>query len=456
MNSKKYDLAKQAYVFSFPWAFLAQIRYVWVKANADKKESSPYMAFNRLWHARNIITAEYRDGGSPNNDTLYTVSVLDLSKEPIILSVPDLGDRYFTFEFASMNSDNFGYVGKRTTGSKAGNYAIIGPNWKGKLPEDVQSMAPSTGYRTLGDTGLPYVVSPTNHVIMLGRTAVRGPEDVPAVNRIQDQYKLTPLSLWGKPDAELPPEDHEIWKPFNRQADPLADWRTINKDMVFNPPMAQFREMVEEFKTVGVGPGIDVDSLDEETREILAQAAKDGLAYLKEIAKSGGSGKKVNGWSFPPDTMGSAGYFRDFETRAAIQCMLGIISNDVEEAVYPLTHTDVNGETLTGEKKYQLYFAPGQLPNVSEFWSLTMYDMTNNLVPNPLNRYAIGSLAGNYKLADDGSLTIYIQHESPGPEKEVNWLPAPEGVFWMVFRAYGPGKDILEHTWELPGVTPVK
>jgi len=447
MDTKKYELAKQAYVFYFPWAFLARIRYAWVVLNKDKQESSPYMAFNRLWHARNIITADYRDGGSPNNDTLYSVSVFDLSKEPIILSHPDMGDRYFTFELGSMNSDNFGYVGKLTTGSKAGNFAIIGPNWRGELPEDVQSVGPSVGYKTLGDTGLPYVVSPTNHVIMLGRTAVRGPEDVPAVNRIQDQYKLTPLSLWGKQGAELPPEDHNAPVPFDSKTDPLADWKTINRDLVKNPPMAKFAEMTKQFESIGIGSGIDVEKLDAETKEILAKAAEDGLAYLKQVAQSGGAGVKVNGWSFPPKTMGSAGYFEDFETRAAIQCMLGIISNDPVEALYPLTRTDIKGNKLDGANKYVLHFAPGQLPKVSEFWSLTMYDYTNNLVPNPMNRYAIGSLAGNYKLAEDGSLTIYIQHQSPGSDKEINWLPAPEGQFWMVFRTYGPSQEILDHFW---------
>ena len=136
--------------------------------------------------------------------------------------------------------------------------------------------------------------------------------------------------------------------------------------------------------------------------------------------------------------------------------MLGIISNDPVEALYPFTHTDVEGNKLDGANKYVLHFAPGQLPKVSEFWSLTMYDYTNNLVPNPMNRYAIGSLAGNYKLAEDGSLTIYIQHQSPGSDKEINWLPAPEGQFWMVFRTYGPSQEILDHTWKMPGVQPVE
>lgn len=133
--------------------------------------------------------------------------------KPNKLSVPDMGDRYYTFELGSATSDNFGYVGKRTTGSKAARYAIVGPDWKGKLPKGVRSVAPSIGYKTLGDTGVPYVFSPTNTVYVLGRTAVKGKDDVAAVNKLQDQYKLTPLSLWGKPDAKLPPADHNAWKP---------------------------------------------------------------------------------------------------------------------------------------------------------------------------------------------------------------------------------------------------
>ncbi len=451
-----YHLGMEAYIFSYPWVFLPELRYAWVVANEPKKDVSPYFAINRWWQDRKIMTPDYRGGGAPNNDTLYTVSILDLSMEPLILSVPDMGDRYFTFELASSTSDNFGYVGKRATGSKAEHYAIVGPDWKGKLPNGVRSVAPSTGYKTLGDTGLPYVVSPTNTVIVFGRTAVHGAADVPAVNKIQDQYKLTPLSLFGKKNAKLPPADHNVWKPFDKKTDPLADWKTINKEMTANPPLAQYAALVEQFKTIGIGPGQDVTKMDEATQKGLARAAKDGFQLLQRIGHQGAGGKDVNGFFYPPKTMGSAGYLGDLTTRAAVQCMEGIISNDPDEAVYINTHTDPDGNKLSGANKYTLKFASGKLPDVKEFWSMTMYDLTNNLVKNPIDRYAIGSLSGGFEKARDGSLTLYIQNESPGKDKESNWLPAPKGDFWVVMRAYGPGKGIIEQTWEMPGLVKVK
>ena len=154
--------------------------------------------------------------------------------------------------------------------------------------------------------------------------------------------------------------------------------------------------------------------------------------------------------------MGSAGYFGDLTTRAAIQCLLGIISNDSEEAIYINTHNDAEGKKLTGASNYTMHFAPGKLPDVKEFWSLTMYDLTNNLVKNPIDRYNIGSLVGGFTKAKDGSLTLYIQKDSPGKDKESNWLPAPDGDFWVVFRTYGPGKSLIEQTWEMPGLVKVK
>ena len=451
-----YTLGVQAYIFSYPWVFLPEIRYAWVVANEPKKDVTFYMALNQWWHSRKTTTPEYRQGGSPNNDTLYSMSILDLSKEPIILSVPDTGDRYFTFEFGSATSDNFGYVGKRTTGSKAGHYALVGPNWKGKLPAGVQSVAPSMGYKLLGDTGLPYVVSPTNTVYVFGRTAVHGADDAPAVNKIQDQYKLTPLSLFGKKNAKLRPANHNVFKPFNKKTDPLADWKTINKEMTANPPLAQYAALVEQFKTIGIGPGQDVTKMDAATQKGLARAAKDGFNLLQRIGKQGAGGRDVNGFFYPPKTMGSAGYFGDLTTRAAVQCMLGIISNDTDEAVYINTHNDPDGNKLNGTNKYTITFKSGKLPDVKEFWSMTMYDLTNNLVKNPINRYAIGSLSGGFKKAKDGSLTLYIQNESPGKDKEANWLPAPKGDFWVVMRAYGPGKGLIEQTWEMPGLVKVK
>ena len=432
-----YTLGVQAYVFSFPWSYLPELRYAWV-TQKPKNASTPYAPLNHFWHMRTLADADYRDGGSPNYDTLYSLAWLDVGKEPVILSHPDVKDRYFTFQIASMTSDNIDYVGSRTTGSEAGHFAITGPDWRGELPQGVKRLKPS----------------PTAAVLIFGRTTVKGPEDVPDVNRLQSQYKLTPLSLWRKADAQVP-ERRDVFKPFDREQDPLNEWRTINRAMTENPPLERNAFMVELMKTIGVGPGQDVDAMDEATQRGLARAAKDGRALLFNITTAG-YGKQVNGWTYPPSSLGRAGYQGDFRTRGAVQCMGGIISNDPAENIYLNTTTDVKGGRLDGANRYVLKFEKGELPEVSEFWSLTMYDMTFNFADNPIDRYAIGSLKEGYELGEDGSLTLYIQHDSPGKDKESNWLPSPEGEFFVVFRTYGPGKKLLSQEWELPGLAPVE
>jgi hypothetical protein len=448
-----YTLGVQAYIFSFPWLYMSKLRYSWVTQPRNPKYV-PYMAINHFWHGRNVMTSDYQDGGSANNDTLYSVTWTDVTKEPLILSHPDMGDRYFTFEIATMSSDNLGYVGSRTTGSKAGHFALVGPDWTGELPEGVCSIAPSVGTEAEAKSA-PFLASPNNTIYMQGRTAVTGPEDAKVVNKIQDQYTLTPLSQWGKKEINVP-ENRDVPKPFDSKDDPLADWKTMNQAMTENPPTPQHDAIVKSFQVIGVGPGQDVTKMDGSTQKGLARAAKDGFALMQRIGKAGGSGKVVNGWSMTPPTTGSAGYLFDFITRGVIQSMLGIIANDPEEAIYPLGHNDADGNTLDGANNYTMTFAPGQLPDVQYFWSLTLYDLHNNLVKNAINRWAISSNSGGYKMADDGSLTLYIQNESPGKDKESNWLPSPKGVFWVIFRTYGPGKSIIDGTWQIPGLVKVK
>jgi hypothetical protein len=225
--------------------------------------------------------------------------------------------------------------------------------------------------------------------------------------------------------------------------------------MAENPPLKQNAFMLDLLATIGVGPGLDVSKMDAATQKGLARAAQDGRALLQKIIGTG-RGKKVNGWVFPPSSMGRAGYRKDFITRGSIQCLGGIIANDPEEAIYINTMVDADDQPLNGANRYILKFEAGQLPDVTEFWSLTMYDKTFCLVQNPIDRWAIGSLSENYQLAADGSLTIYIQHQSPGDEKEANWLPAPDGEMFLVFRTYGPSKELIDQTWEMPGLKKVE
>ena len=429
---RAYTLGVQAYIYSYPYVYLPELRYQWVTKPVDP-ENVPYAPLNHFWHSNKLITPEYQNGGTPNNDTLYSEAWVDISKEPVILSVPDMGTRYYAIEMGGMDSDNFDYVGQRTTGTKAGNYAIVGPGWKGQLPKGVKLLQPS----------------PTPFALFLARTFVSGSDDVPVALKLMAQYKITPLSLWGKPDAKAP-EDRKVLAPFDRKSDPLADWKTINATMAENPPPAKHQILLTQFAQIGVGPGIDVDKLDDPTKRGLARAAVDGRKLLENSITAGAGTKRVNGWKYPPPDMGRAGQHEDFLLRGGLQCMWGIITHDVAEAVYLNSDTDSDGQPLSGATRYSLTFPPGGLPKVKSFWSLTIYDANHNLIANPLNRYSIGDRTKGLKQNPDGSITLYVQNESPGADKESNWLPAPKGGFNLTLRAYSPGQEIIEQSWIPP------
>lgn len=433
-----YTLGVQAYVFGLPYVYLPSLRWDWVTQPKEEGNITPYAPLNHFSHVRTLADASYRDGGSPNQDTLYSIAWVDVSKEPLILSHPDMGERYFTFELASMDSDNFAYVGLRTTGEKAGSFAIVGPDWKGTLPAGVK----------------PLPASRTPSVLIFGRTLVDGPTDVPAVNALQDQFTLIPLSLWGKKDAKLP-ESRDVWQPFDPNTDPLAEWKTMNRAMTENPPEARLAKLVELFGKIGVGPGQDIDKLDDASKRGLARAAVDGRKLLNDVIRSGKLGKRVNNWNIPPKTFGRAGLNDDFLLRGSVQCLGGVIANEPEEAVYYNTTMDESGQTFDGARQYTIHFAPDQLPEVNAFWSLTLYEPTYNFTPNEIDRYAIGDRDKDLKKDADGGLTIYIQNSSPGKEKESNWLPSTSsGAFFLVMRAYIPGAEIVEQKWAPPAVVP--
>lgn len=400
---------------------------------------TPYAALNHFFNVRNLVNASYRDGGSPNNDTLYSIAWIDVRKEPIILSHPEMGDRYFCFELASLDSDNFAYVGLRTTGGHAGHFAIVGPDWTGKLPTGVKQLEPSR----------------TASVLTIGRTLVAGPDDLANVRRLQDQYTLTPLSLWDKPNAVVP-EDRDVFKPIDPKSDALAEWKTMNLAMTQDPPNEGHTATVKTFEQISIGPGQDVERADTATKRGLARAAIEGRKLLNEVIRSGDLGTKINGWNIPPKSFGRAGLADDFLLRGSLQCLGGIIANDPAEAMYLNTTTDATGEPLTGTKRYSLRFPPGQLPPVKAFWSITMYDPTYNLVANPINRYAIGNRTQGLKSDPDGGLTLIIQGDSPGGGMESNWLPSPpNGDFFVILRTYMPSQAIIDHTWHPPGITTV-
>jgi hypothetical protein len=428
-----YSVGVQAYIYAYPVIYLSDLRHKW----ATDSTSHPYAAPNHLYHFETIADASYKDGGSPNNDTLYSWGFLDLSKEPVVITHADMGTRYFTFELADMYADNFGYIGKRTTGSKAGAFLIAGPGWSGKTPAGITAV----------------IRSPTPTALVFARIFVDGPEDVPVVKKLQLQDQVVPLSLWGKPNATLP-ENRDVWAPYDRKTDPLADWKTINRAMSENPPNPKDKQMLELFATVGIGANLtkSFEQFDDATKRGLAHAAADGHEMIETMVQQGVTATIKNGWLYPSPNFGRQGLVDEFQGRA-ICAAGGIICNDPAEAVYVAAFTDVDGHPLQGTNNYTLRFEKGGLPQVKEFWSVTMYGPDHNLVPNPLNRFAIRDRTPGMKQDADGSTTFYLQPDSPGTDKESNWLPTPkQGNFNMLQRAYVPGEAIIKQTWTPPTV----
>src|SRR5271165_802353 len=266
-----YTLGVQAYLYAFPWAYMPQAR--WLRTEALDRQA------DRFDHIRHLEDAKHLSGGAPNNDTLYSRAWVYLKDEPVILSVPEIKDRYYTMEIVDFMGDNFAYVGVRATGTEAGDYAIVGPDWKGTLPAGVKQLPPSA----------------TPWATILGRTFVKTGEDLKTIFAIQDQYKLTPLSQWKKPDAK-PPVVPEIWPPLNSKADPLAEWKMINRAMVEVPPAARDADLLQSFARIGVGPGLDVEKQDEDTKRGLARAAVYGKKIIAGAFSGGYLQKAVNGW----------------------------------------------------------------------------------------------------------------------------------------------------------------
>ncbi len=431
-----YTTGVQAFIYGFPYIYNARLRHDWVTQPRDP-QFVPYAAVNHFWHASRLINAAYRDGGCPNNDTLYSVSWVDLSDEPVILSHPDMADRYFAFELTGFASDNFDYVGQRATGTEAGHFALTGPGWKGRLPAGVRKVQPA----------------PTPWILVLGRTLVDGSADLPSVHALQQQYRLTPLSLWGHPRAKVP-ERRDVYAPPRTAGDPLGPWKSLNAMLAENPPPAHHALLLDQFARIGIGPGLDVDAQPEIVKQGLMRAAAIGMPLLRQQFLSGSWATVVNGWRYPPPEEGRFG--DDFLLRAADQSLAGITANDPSEAVYLVNFEDSDGAVLSPQGRYKLRFGAGDLPPVDAFWSLTAYTQADmNLIPSPARRYSVGDRTPGLTRDPDGGLTIHLQPDSPGPGRKPNWLPTSgQDPWFVILRMYRPHRSVIQASWECPGITP--
>jgi hypothetical protein len=425
------EIAKEAYVYGYPLVTMELTRRVMTNTTKSKDNHAPMGQFH---HARTYPDASFRDITAPNADTLYSTAWLDVAKEPYVLSLPDEDGRYYLMPMLDAWTNVFQVPGKRTTGTKAQEYAITGPNWKGVLPPGV------TEYK-----------SPTAMVWILGRTYCTGtPEDYNAVHALQDRYSLVPLSAYGKPYT--PPEGTvdpsiDTKTPVRDQVDKMdadAYFKLMADLMKDNPPAKEDAPIVARMAKIGLVPG----RLGPVVATALMGAPKAGIQTIMAEFKTGPT--RVNGW----EILTNAGVYGTAYANRALVTAIGLGANRPQDAIYPTSIVDAEGKPYSGANKYVMHFPKGETPPADGFWSLTMYDAQFFFVANALNKYTV-SPRNSLKYNDDGSLDIYIQNESPGTDREANWLPAPKDRFVLMLRLYWPKErdpSIIDGTWKPPAV----
>lgn len=383
--------------------------------------------FNAYFHFRRLATPDLAPFPAPNNDTLYSTAWIDLRREPAILSMPDTGGRYYTAHVMDMTTETIANVGLRADGAKAGLFALVGPGWTGDLPAGVKRVIRC-------DTAFAYV---------LLRVLVDGPDDVAAVNALQDGFAIASLSRFNRGETgagdETPP-------PLYSAANAVERLAMLDRVLRMSPVRAEDKGMVASFATIGVGP--ETASLRiVPPPGIVAEAERAARAVISSVGLR--TGRIVEGWRMPPLAIGRYGV--DYLQRASVWDG-GPLANTPDESFYPTAVLDADGKPLDGATaKYVLRFPANALPPVDAFWSLTMYRMDNGaLVANPIERYSIGDRTRGLVRGSDGSLTISVQTDRP--QGETNWLPAPKAPFYMVLRLYGPAKAALDGAWLPPPV----
>ena len=432
-------LGTDAYIYGYPLVTMEMTRRIVTNVPEVEGTRGPMGHVIKL---RQYPDASFRDVTAPNADTLYESAFFDVGKEPWVLSLPDMKGRYFLMPLLDGWTDVFQVPGTRTTGTGAQTYAITGPGWTGTLPAEVKQ------YK-----------SPTSIVWLIGRIYCTGtPEDYAAVHALQDQMKLVPLSAYGKP-----------YEPPPGKVDPSIDMKTAVRDQVnrmdavayftllaqlmkANPPAAADAPELARFARIGLvaGQEFDASKFNADFAKRVPQIAFDRIMLQFKLNKEV---KDINGWGYTTKT---GIYGTDYLMRALVTA-IGLGANRPQDAIYPTSLRDAEGRAYDGANNYVVHFVEGQLPPAEGFWSITMYDANYFFVANPINRYSI-SARQNPKRNADGSIDLYVQKDSPGADKESNWLPAPAGKFILMMRLYWPSEtdpSILDGSWVIPAVKKV-
>jgi hypothetical protein len=438
---KAKDIAEAGFIYGLPIVMGYGVMYEYA---VDRNSGQFKAPFNQIANAANVFT--YKDTAvvTPNSDTPYSVVWMDLRAEPLVLSVPPVDPkRYYSVMLCDGNTYNYGYIGTRATGSEAGDYMVVAPDWKGATPSGIKKVFRSS----------------TQFSLAIYRTQLFSPDDLDNVKKVQAGYKVQTLSAYLKQPAttaaatiDFPKIDKELAKTN------FFDY--LDFALQFAPAQENEKEIRAQLANIGVGPGktFNFKDLPLEQKLEVGLGMKEGEKKVDEAVAN--AGKAINSWRVS-SLFGDSAFFNGDWLKRAAGAKGGIYGNDAAEAMYPARRTDSDGQTLDGSQhNYTLTFPAGQLPPVNAFWSLTMYDGKSQLlIENPINRYLINSpMLATMKTNADGSLTFYIQNKSPGADKEANWLPAPSGPIYLVLRLYWPKVEppsilpVGEGTWQPPDI----
>jgi hypothetical protein len=431
-----YEIAEEAYTYAFPMIGSYKAMYQFFIDKASSQYKGP---LNQLFNEARVFTPKDTAVVTPNSDTPYSFVGMDLRAEPMVICVPEIEkSRYYSIQLVDMYTFNFGYIGSRATGSGAGCYMVTGPSWKGETPAGIAKVFHSD----------------TDFNVAIFRTQLFGPGDIDNVKKVQAGYRTPTLSQFlNRPAPPSPPEPR--WPAFTEAAFKTEAFAFLNFLLMYAPTVPEEVKLREQFAQIGIGAGKPYDFAKLSLEDRVAQGLGIKRAFEKIAAGRDTFGTSVNGWRVTYSGFGDRADYNGNWLERAVAAYAGIFGNSPDEAFYPLATTDGNGQKLDGAKhNYTLTFPKDGLPPVNAFWSVTMYDgKTQLLIENPINRYLINSpMLPDMKTNPDGSITLYIQKDSPGADKESNWLPAPAGPIYMVMRLYWPKPEVLDGAWKPPAV----